>query len=213
MYVGGTATLMGTSFLSNTAGSWGGALYLYGVSSTPASVVNSLFARNRSLSNQGDVLFMQGGDPASTLTLLHNTLANPTEEDGAAIYVITGTVALTNTIIANHAIAIERAGGTVSEDYSHFDNITTLFSGTVTAGSHSITGTAAFVDAAKDDYQLTANSSAVDRGVDAGIRSDYFGDVRPQQGGFDIGYDESPFRRLEVGLEVSLEREEARLCG
>lgn len=54
---------------------------------------------------------MFGADPASTLTLLHNTLANPTLEDGAAILVNAGTVALTNTLIANHTIAIEQMGG------------------------------------------------------------------------------------------------------
>ena len=196
--VGGAAyasmpSITWTTFLSNTALQQGGALYLDGSSSTPASVVNSLFARNRSLSNQGDALYMRGFNPASNLTLLHNTLANPTPEDGAAIYVYTGTVAITNTIIASHTIAIERVGGTVVEDYNLFDTINTPFSGTVGAGTHSITGTAAFVDGANDDYHLTEASEAIDRGVDAGIVTDLEGSARPQGNGPDRGAFESPY--------------------
>jgi hypothetical protein len=40
---------------------------------------------------------------------------------------------------------------------------------------------------------LTAASAAINRGVDAGVTADFAGEPRPQAGGFDIGYDESPF--------------------
>ena len=33
----------------------------------------------------------------------------------------------------------------------------------------------------------------IDKGLDVGVTSDFEGEIRPQAGGPDIGYDESPF--------------------
>ncbi|MBI1293414.1 PKD domain-containing protein [bacterium] len=189
-----TASITGTSFISNTAGRDGGGAWIFGSISSPSQVVNTLFANNRSNINQGNALHMVGdGGSANRLSLLHSTIASPSAQDGPAIYVVDGTVEITNTIVSNQAIAIERVDGAVTEDFNLFDTVTTPFSGTVTAGTNSITGSAAFTDAAGGDFQLTALSDAINAGTDAGITSDFFGDVRPQQGGFDIGFDESPF--------------------
>jgi uncharacterized repeat protein (TIGR01451 family) len=196
-------TLTNTTFLSNTAGEQGGGLWVNGSTFGPTAVVNSLFADNRVLTNRGDAVYMLGqGGADSRLALLHNTVTNQSLEDGPAIQVISGTVGMTNTIVSNQAIAIERVDGIVSQDFNLFANVTTPISGTVTGGGNSISGTAAFVDAANGDYQLTALSDAINAGTDAGITTDFFGDVRPQQGGFDIGFDESPFapRYPDLGI-------------
>ncbi|MFN8445323.1 MAG: Calx-beta domain-containing protein [Caldilineaceae bacterium] len=223
--VGGNATILGATFLSNTVGAWGGgawigkgatitdtswisntaqqsggALYLYSGSNTPMLVVNNLFARNRSFYNEGDALYLFGSKPDSRLTLLHNTLANPAVEDGTAIYVRAGTLAITNTLIANHATAIEQVGGTVSEDYTLFDNVTMPYSGTISSGGHSITGTAAFADPAQDDYHLTAASAALNAGTDVGISTDFDGDARPQYALPDIGYDEAAALAARIAI-------------
>ena len=182
-----------SSLVNNTATESGGALWFNGNSSAAVFVVNTLLADNRAAGNHGHALAWLGIVTGSQITLIHNTLAQSSTQDGSAIYVTGGTLAITNTIIASQAIAIERKNGVVSEDFNLFATVSTPFSGTVTAGTHSITGTAAFVDPATGDYQLTAFSDAIDAGTNAGVSVDYFGEVRPQRGGFDIGFDESPF--------------------
>jgi uncharacterized repeat protein (TIGR01451 family) len=197
------ASIIGTSFISNTASSSGGGAWIRGSTSSASQVINTLFAQNRSNINQGSALYMAGsGGINNRLTLLHTTVATPFPQNGAAIYVLNGTVGITNTIFANQAIAIERVDGVVNEDFNLFDNVTKPFSGTVAARTNSITGTAAFVDAANGDYQLMALSEAINAGTDAGITSDFFGDVRPQQGVPDIGFDESPFTPLTPDLVI-----------
>jgi len=195
VYVVYTTTINRSGFLSNTAGSNGGGVFLFGYTNSfgndlpPLGLTNLLFARNRA-TGQGAAIYMRGNNVQSAVTVQHTTISNPALATGTAIYVKEGTVAITNTIIANHAVAIERFGGSVREDYNLFDNVTTPLSGTVVAGAHSLTGTAAFINPAQDNYRLNANSAAIDRAVDIGVTSDYFGLARPQQDGFDIGYAE-----------------------
>jgi len=45
------------------------------------------------------------------------------------------------------------------------------------------------VNPAGDNYHIQIGA-AIDRGISVGITRDFDGDVRPQHGGFDIGYDE-----------------------
>ncbi len=63
----------------------------------------------------------------------------------------------------------------------------------MTGGANSVVGDPAFVNPAADDYRLTAASAAINRGADVGVYTDFEGDVRPQGGGFDIGYDETAY--------------------
>jgi hypothetical protein len=89
-------------------------------------------------------------------------------------------------IIANHAIAISNTGGTVYEDYNLFFNDLTNTVG-VTSGGHSLIGDPRFVDPLHDDYHLRFGSTAIDRGIDAGVTTDLDGHPRPKGIGFDIG--------------------------
>ncbi|MBI1298397.1 hypothetical protein GC175_25970 [bacterium] len=192
------ANLEQSRFVNNSASQTGGALWFNGNSSVPTFIVNTLLADNRAARNRGHTLAWSGLMTGSQLTLIHNTLAQASAQDGSAIYVTGGALAITNTIIANQAIAIERAGGVVREDFNLFDNVTAPFSGTVTAGTHSITGTAAFADPFNGGYQLTALSDAIDVATNAGIAVDFFNLPRPYGNGFDMGYAE--FSRREIYL-------------
>jgi hypothetical protein len=127
-----------------------------------------------------------------TLDLIHTTIASPTLAGGAAIFFNNGAARITNTIIASHSIGILQAGGAATENYNLFFGNTTDRVG-VGAGANSLNGNPAFANPAADDYKLTSASSAIDQGLDVGVTSDFEGEIRPQVGGPDIGYDESPF--------------------
>ena len=155
--------------------------------------MNALFAGNAATAN-GAAIYVADAAPFS---LIHATIVSPTAPAGAtqAVYVAAGTVYLSNTLIATHAIGIVRSGGTVSDWNTLFAGIATPYSGAVTSAG-GITGTAGFVDASTDNYHLGAGSAALNAGIDAGVYVDFDDQARPQAGGFDIGYDESPFAPL-----------------
>ncbi|MFQ5419799.1 MAG: Ig-like domain-containing protein, partial [Anaerolineae bacterium] len=60
-------------------------------------------------------------------------------------------------------------------------------------GGHSFNGDPVFVDAANDDYHLSANSEALNTGAAWGISTDGDGDARPGGTGIDRGYDETTY--------------------
>lgn len=127
------------------------------------------------------------------VNLVHNTIAGPTLSPGAGVAVFTGTVHMTNTIIAGYTTGISNtgnadyAGGIVSEDYTLFSGNTTNIVGPVTSGGSSMVGDPKFVDPAGGDYHLLPSSDAIDAGVDAGVTKDLDGLPRPIGPDFDIG--------------------------
>ena len=159
-------------------------------------VVNALFAGN-SAGGRGAALYL--ASPGG-MTLLHNTIAGPTPTGAAAVYVWLGAVGLTNTIITSHTVAISRTAGSVYEDYNLFFGVPTPTAGGVTSGGHSFTANPAFINPAQADYHLRAGSPAIDAGLNAGLAVDVDGDPRPQDAGFDIGYDEFALRLLYLPL-------------
>lgn len=70
----------------------------------------------------------------------------------------------------------------------------TNLSGTVT-NTNPISGNPAFVNPAVDDYHLTVASAAINMGTTPNpeVARDIDGQPRPYGGGYDIGYDESPY--------------------
>ena len=109
----------------------GGGAYLTG--GNGKQLVNVLLARNGATGN-GAALYVENAD---ALRLIHTTIAGPTMAANEAVSVAGGTVNLTNTLITSHTVGIVQVGGTVTEDYTLFDGVTTPRSGAVTAQTRS----------------------------------------------------------------------------
>lgn len=178
-------TITGAQFISNRSLILGGGLTRAG---GPAQITNSLFAGNASQ----DPGYAIRALSASPVNIIHTTIVSPTLATGIAVYSDNGTIAVTNSILANHASAIGQSGAAViSEDYNLFFDNTTNLLGTIDSGGHSFTADPAFVDAAGGDYHLRSTSPALNVGTNAGITTDFEGEPRPGGNGFDLGYDET----------------------
>lgn len=189
-------TVAGTEFIANRSNSDGGGIYL---SAGALSVTNALFARNYSGSGRGAAMVFgaSGGG-----TLRHTTIASPTLASGSAVMALVGTLYITNTIIASHTIGISRTSGIVNENFNLlFANVTDRVAG-IAAGASTIYANPAFAQPGADNYHLTAISAARDAGLNIGIGVDFDGDARPIGPGFDIGYDESPWRPAFIPLAL-----------
>ncbi|MBN1317229.1 MAG: right-handed parallel beta-helix repeat-containing protein, partial [Anaerolineales bacterium] len=133
---------------------------------------NNLFTRQK---NYG----IYAKTDSTTVQLVHNTIASPTVSTGAAVYVLSGTLEITNTIIASFTTGIENVDGVVHEDYNLFYGTGDSISGTVTSGGHSLDpADPAFEDLAAGDYHLGASSVAINQGTDTGVTVDLDGEPR-----------------------------------
>jgi predicted outer membrane repeat protein len=174
----GNLELRETRFVGNRALGNGGGVFITGAG--PNIIVNSLFDRNMAGEN-GSGLYL-GNDT----TIVHTTIASPTLSSGQAIYINAGAVDIINSIIASHTVGIENAVGLVTSNYNvYFGNGIDVV-GTVTQ-SNIETLNPLFADPAAGDYRLMTGSSALDKGVDAGIYIDIAGATRPVGADFDRG--------------------------
>ncbi|NJN82807.1 MAG: DUF11 domain-containing protein [Caldilineaceae bacterium] len=194
LYAFSTLRLESSQFLGNKASTSGGGLFLFHDSGGASQIVNSLFARNRAGNGMGDALYLISPGASGSVDVIFTTVASPTLSSGSAIEVGAGNVSITDTIVTNHAVGVRQSGAAVvGQDYNLFSGNTANTAGNVGGSANTRVGPPAFADPAGDDYHLTAASNAVDAGVDLGVAVDFEGDARPQGGGFDMGYDESPF--------------------
>lgn len=182
MYAAGTLTATGNTFIANNAPRGGAVYNIVG----DALFVNSLFARNTATIS-GTALYF---DLARDVHFIHNTIASPTLSSGAAIYITTGTLHITNTIIASQSIGVHNIGGIVIPRFNLSYNNGAITQGPITGASNNITGDPRFANPALDNYHLITGSAAIDAGTNAGITFDFDGDSRSQDAGYDIGYDE-----------------------
>jgi hypothetical protein len=197
--------LIGNTIISNTAALGatfgdGGGLYVGAVG--PYTLTNNLVAGNHA-NDWGSGLRFSGSSGGTTLGhLLHNTIAD-NHGSGQGIYVsMYVSLVFTNTIIAgHHSVGINAASGstvTLEATLWHDNGAATSGAGSISTGTINITGDPAFVDPSAWDYHLTANSAAIDKGVDVSAKLlcsyDIDGDPRPQGDASDIGADEFQVR-------------------
>lgn len=196
--INSTASISRSQFINNIAlgPTGGGALYAIGGSTK--QIINTLFARNSAAGDGAVMYFGLGG--TSSATILHTTIASPTQTSGTAIYVASGNVGITNTIIADYNIGLQRVGGTAYEDYNLYYSNTIDISGTVGGYTNSFVADFNPLATVCDNYGLGTGSAAIDAGTNAGVTTDYDGDSRPLLGGFDIGYDEATDTQIEVPI-------------
>jgi len=95
---------------------------------------------------------------------------------------------------------LRNTGGSVFQDYNLFFGDTVDTVGSISGGTHNVTGDPKFVDTAHDNYHLNANSAAIDHAIDLGVPIDFDGDARPYGPGFDIGFDEYAQRFVYLPL-------------
>jgi predicted outer membrane repeat protein len=204
-----TATLAGTRFIDNSSKSHGGGVYAEAVldvssaefignhsaiggglnhSGASGQIVNTLFAGNQASSGHGAAVSMLD---AGSMALVHNTIATATPGSGSAVYVVDHTARLTNTLVSGYAVGLELgSSGSLTEDYTLFSGVTLPYSGTVSAGAHSFSGTAGFVDPAAGNFHIGAGSDAINAGAATSVAVDFDGQPRPSGAASDIGFDE-----------------------
>jgi hypothetical protein len=177
-------SLTDSQLVNNTAAQQGGAILLS--YSSPVTIINSLLTDNAAHKSGAAIHAGRFGDASSNISLLHSTISNKIFNSVSAIDITTGTLGITNTIIASHTIGISNTGGTVYEDCNlFFGNIANTVG--VTSGGHSLVGDPMFIDPLNGDSHLQFGSAAIDRGVNAGVYTDLDGNPRPVGAGFDIG--------------------------
>lgn len=196
--VEGAFAVTSSVFISNTANIGGGIFHNL---SGDGRVVNSLFARNDGSAGGAAALHLAS---SGHVDVLHTTMADPrqitsTFNPNPAVWLESGSLNVTNTLLADHAVGINNVIGTAFEDYNLFSNVGSIAVGLVVPGGNDqYPATPQFVNPLTDNYHLLASSAAIDNGTDAGLYFDIDGQPRPIGPGFDIGYD-------EYGYSIQLE--------
>ena len=199
-------TLKGNLIFGNAARS-GGGVHL---DQSYATMVNNVIVDNHA-SSTGSGVHVEG----SSASMLHTTLARNAGGDGNGVYVTeysdpfetyqASTVVLTNTILVSHSIGVSVTGGntvTINGVLWFSAPITVSLSTTAAVSlQNQHNGNPAF---AMDGYHLTADSMAVDEGVDSGVTIDIDGDTRPLGNGFDLGADEFIKQRVYLPLVLKI---------
>ncbi len=185
VYSEGATQLTGGLFLNNTNSFNGDGAFIYNWQGGHSRIVNVLFIHDSGFS--GYAMLGLYGAISSTTDIVHVTIADPILNSNSAIRVFSGTVYITNTIVASHSIGIEQFDGLVRADYDLFYGNGSNLSGTVSAGTHNQFGNPLFVSAPSDNYHLKDGSAAINNGTNAGVYVDNDGTLRPQAGLFDIG--------------------------
>jgi hypothetical protein len=176
--------------VTGNSADFGGGLYLY---QSDATLTNDVLSDNQA-DIAGSGLYVEGASPR----LLHATISHNNGGDGSGIHVtqlISGSQvvpshpALTNTILVRHSVGITVSPGnaaTLNGVLWYGNGANTAGAGTVTL-DNAVTGDPAF---APDGFHLTADSAALDAGIDGALPTDIDGDERPQGAAPDLGADE-----------------------
>lgn len=194
IWVNGAAALTANRMISNAAAIGGGVLIVSNENTVNQpqplrQIANVLFADNKGALGGAAI----AASYANNVVIVNNTIGASSTLTDPAISIAGGSPRFANNIIANYQIGFATnptINNSANALNSLFSNVSKPYSGTIMSGG-SLSGTAAFVNPAGLDYHLSANSSAIDKGIPIpGLLDDFEGDIRPQGAGFDIGYDE-----------------------
>ncbi len=176
----------------------GGGLFLW---KSSATMTNCIVADNVTLhfgTPWGSITIRD-----SFLNLVHTTVAN-NSGSGTGIHVsgsdYSSTLTMTNTIVAGHYHGlIVDTGSVASLDSTLWNGNTDDWSGggSITR-THDYWGNPVF----GTDYHIGSSSAALDRGVDAGVKTDIDGEPRPQWYFPDLGADEAPYTPFTPRLSL-----------
>ena len=189
----GPVTIDGNEIYNNAA-FYGGGIGVSNQANINALIQNNLIYNNQALLNDsangagGGVLL---GGPAR---LIHNTIVDNSASSarGGGVYIAgaAATVSITNTIVASNTASsnpgLYNASGTVSGSlnniYNNTGNVSLPF--TITENPH-------FASYPGDNFHLSANSTALlNAALSTNVTNDVDGQVRPFNGGSDVGADE-----------------------
>jgi predicted outer membrane repeat protein len=198
----GTLNMDRSQVVNNRAGSFsegGGAIK----AQRDLHITNTLFVSNsNAIGIGGDVALVPPSDMSQESSIVLCTFADPSRVTGSAIHQVTGTLRITDAIIASHAVGINQTAGALYVAYSLFyDNGADINDSGFVSISHSFGANPGFVNPGGGDYRLAYGSPAVDAGIDLGIVEDLDGHRRPIGAGFDIGAYE---RLLHIVLPMVL---------
>lgn len=185
--------LTGNQFSGNKAygnGAGGGGIYLY---RSDVIMENNFIVDNLS-EGAGSGIYVEGSSPS----LYHTTIAHNTGGEGTGISAVEeelfndpSVVKLYNSIIVSQTVGVRVDPGS-SQNTATLDGVLWYGNGSNTTGTafvfNETTGTPGFADPASYDYHITANSAAIDKGIDAGVLGDCDGE--PRFGIPDLGADE-----------------------
>jgi hypothetical protein len=185
-----TPHIVRNTFRHNIANSQGGGLNAV---TAHARVENNFFLDNEATEGAGVFIESEPANPVST-TLVHNTWVGGSAKDEAVRVRGNVEASVVNNIIADFGIGITNttpASGTVSADFTLFDNTGTKY-GSGVVSTNEVSGAPEFVNVGEGDYHITTRSGAFDAAVDLGVSTDIDGDRRPSGEAPDVGADEVP---------------------
>ena len=174
-----SATISRNTIVSNTATDLGGGLFLG--NSSDASFINNLIADNQA-DWQGSGLYIGG----SSSSLVHTTITRNTGGDGSGLHIGSGsTVAMTNTILVSQTVGLIADPGTTATLEATLWGSGPWVNGDDWQGGGAIIttdnlwGDPVFVDPDTGDYHIGAGSAAIDKGIEAGVKTDIDFHPRP----------------------------------
>jgi len=180
-------------FKNNRAVSRGGGLYNTGIAGAAPRVWTNVFYSNTAGVEGGGLYNLSG----NTL-VWHNTFYS---NSGDGIYIAGGSPGISNTIVVSNTGWGIR-GAAITVDYNDvWSNSSGNYGGGVTAGPHSISADPLFLDAPAGDFHLREGSPCIESGDRTNavmLKYDFDGQPRLMGTTPDIGADE--FQRLGVAL-------------
>lgn len=181
-------TVTKTEFINNSAPDGGAIAGLGG----RIWASNSFFVDNQAGTTQTGAAFsLVNASPTTRVYLSHITIVDRAENSAAAIKTGDGDVRLTNSIITNHALAVNNSSGRFQDQNNLYFNNKQLIEGDTVRSSGAIIADPMFEDVNALNFHLRQDSAAIDAGLQIDIMDDIDNDKRPSGGAPDIGVDEA----------------------